>query len=52
MTGSRAMAARLLGKTKLERKMVQNQSGEIYKAHLDYKFIHLQKGASVQVQGG
>lgn len=52
MTGSRAMAARLLGKTKLERKMVQNQSGEIYQAHLDNKFIHLQKGASVQVQGG
>lgn len=52
MTGSRAMAARLLGKTQLERKMVQNQSGEIYKAHLDNKCIHLQKGASVQVQGG
>ena len=52
MTGSRAMAARLLGKAKLARKMVQNQSREIYKAHLDNKIIHLQKGASVQVQSG
>ena len=40
MMGSRAKTARLLGKTKLERKVVQNKSGEVYKAHLDNKIIY------------